>query len=83
MKTKTKTIVRFTDSELSAVKEGLRLLALETRRKISINERSVEFSLREGLPLGSCRKWIARDKQLQAGSRLAEAAIARAEGAAR
>ena len=79
MKTKSMTAVRFTGSELAAVKEGLRLLALETRRRIGANERSVEFSLREGLSLGSYPKWIARDKQFAAGGRLAEGTIARAE----
>lgn len=82
MKTKTKTIVRLTDTELAAVKEGLRLLGLEMRRKISTSKRSVEFSLREGLPLGSYPRWIVRDERLQAGGRLAEAAIARAEAKA-
>lgn len=80
MKTKTKTVVRFTDGELAAVKEALRLLGLEMRRKISLDKRSVEFSLREGIPLGSYPKWITRNEQLAAGGRLAEAAIAKAEG---
>ena len=79
MKTKSMTTVRFTGNELAAVKEGLRLLALETRRKIGVNERSVEFSLREGLPLGSAPKWIIRDTRLAAGGRLAAGTIARAE----
>lgn len=82
MKTKSMTTVRLTGSELAAVKEGLRLLGLEMRRRISINERSVEFSLRERLPLGSQRRWLARDKQLDAARRIAEGTIARAEARA-
>lgn len=77
--TKQMTTVRFTGNELTAVKEALRLLGLEMRRKIGTNKRSVEFSLREGLPLGSYPKWIVRDEQLAAGGRLAEGTIARAE----
>jgi hypothetical protein len=81
MKTKTKTVVRFTDSELAAVKEALRLLGLEMRRHIAFDTTSIEFCERSTQPgrAAKYRRQVVRAEQIAAGGRLAEAAIAKAE----
>jgi hypothetical protein len=82
MKTKSMTTLRFTGSELAAVKEALRLLGLEMRRAIAFDERSIEFCGRAGRSSDKPRRMLAKAQRLAAGGRIAEGTIARAEARA-
>lgn len=80
MKTIGNVTVRFTHSELAAVKQAMRLLGLEMQRRISIEERSIEFYQVTGQAAGNVRKMLGRNKRTAIAGRLAERAIRIAEG---
>jgi len=79
MKAIGKVSVRFTHSELAAVKEAMRLLGLELRRRISLEERSIEFCERTGQPAYNVRKMLERNRKTATSAKLAERAITLAE----
>lgn len=70
--------VKLTRGDVEVIAESLRLLALESRRRVGSEKLTIEFSQRNGINCVNARRRLIRAEQLAAGVNLATAAMRKA-----